>query len=285
MGSDFDVAIVADSPEAAAAGYARALALGEALEARFSRFRPDSELSRLNREREIEASDEMLDALELARTLHAATGGAFNPLLSVARLGYDRDFATLPADAPLTPAAAFDAEFGKVRIDRATRRISLAPGQTLDFGGFVKGHAAERICAALADFPGAIVGIGGDIFTRGLDAAGVPFEFAVWNPIEEADGPRVRVRDGAVCTSGTYKRRWAANGRAMHHILDSDGTSSASDVVSATVVAKTGALAEAYATLAVVRGDEAAATLRAEGLPFALIHRDGRITSTDEFTD
>ena len=89
-----------------AAGVAEASAHAERWEQRFSRFRPDSDLQRLNAAAglgPVAVDPGLLDLVVQAAAAWLATGGRFDPLLggAVVAAGYDRDFAAIAGRAPL----------------------------------------------------------------------------------------------------------------------------------------------------------------------------------------
>lgn len=108
------------------------------LEAIFTLYRAESELSRLNRDGYLLApSPEMLAALDLAGRVHVATGGRFDPTVQPLWRAY------AAGDAQAIAAARSGLGFGRVRISRA--RILLAPGQALTLNGIAQGVITDRI--------------------------------------------------------------------------------------------------------------------------------------------
>ena len=174
----------------------------------FSRFRPGSELNRINRAAGtvVPASAAFLRALRLALSAARATGGVVEPTLgaAVVAAGYDRDFATLPADAPAaSPPPAAD-----WRSVRAGARLLERPaGTVLDLNGIVKSLAVDD-ALALLDAPG-LVSAGGD-----LAVAGWPAFVAL------PGGETVLLERGGLATSGIATRSWRRGGETAHHLID-----------------------------------------------------------------
>jgi FAD:protein FMN transferase len=253
-----------------------------AIDAACSRFRADSELSRVNRAagRPVQAGALLLEALAVALTAAAQTGGAVVPTVGAAlrALGYDRDFAAglptpaLPPSAPVPPADA-------VRIDRAAGTVTVAPGAELDLGATAKALAADRAARAahVATGAGVLVNLGGDIATAGEPPAGgwrvrVTDDHAA---PEDAPGETVSLPGGALATSSTTVRRWADR----HHIVDpATGRSSAGPWRTATVAAASCVDANVAATAAIVRGTSAPKWLEGLRLPARLVDSDGTVT-------
>lgn len=210
----------------------RAEVLVRAIEARLSRFRPDSVLSILNDRRE--ARDPMLaEVTRLALAVRAATGGAFDPAVGadVIAAGYSVSFDDLPAVvATFAPSRARP----DVLVDGD--RVVLAGDGLLDLGGIAKGYAVDRVAAML---DGAyLVDGGGDIRVAGPDP---------W-PIGLPGDRTVLLRDGAVATSSSVERRWRTVDGDSHHIIEPSTGHPARRVTTAVVVARDATSADALAT-------------------------------------
>ncbi len=237
------------------------------LEEILTRFRPESELSRLNENGVIEAGDDLLRLTELALEAREQTGGRFDPTVhdAVVAAGYDRTFDELPRDGGPVPTARCG---GAVRVDG--RRIELDPGVRLDFGGIGKGYAADRAADVLAAAGPCLVNAGGDVAIRG----------GAW-PIGIETGRdtlTVELMGGALATSGRDRRRWRRGGRELHHLIDPrSGAPADGDLLRATVVARDAVGAEVWAKALFLAGRAAAAAEADDrGLPAVLVAADGR---------
>lgn len=222
-------------------------------ERRWSRFLPDSELSRLNAAagRPAVLTDETYALVAGAVDGWFATAGRFDPtvLAAVRAAGYDRPFEDLGGAVPSSWAPVPGC--GDIELDDDLRAVTLPPGVGLDLGGIAKGHTADLAVEHLLDAgaSGALADIGGDIRAVGD-----------WNVAVEGEDGNVRavlgLADGAVVTSSTRRRRWrGTGGTERHHLIDpATGSPTATGVVQATVVARTASTAEVLATAAVVAG-------------------------------
>lgn len=278
MGTDFIVSLVSRSEELALGGYRQALGIAEAYENRFSRFIKDSELSLLNSEKDLVVSEIFWQVFLVAENLHRETKGIFNPLLQIETLGYKHDFSLMDKNIKNAEEVCYDVGWNNLSSDGEKKRICLGPSQKLDFGGFLKGYVAENIANILKyDFSGIIINIGGDIFTYGEDENGKPFTFSIWNPITEKEFGNILIKNEAVATSGIYKRKWLVAEKEVFHILDTKKLANPeTDLVSATVIAPHGCLAEAYATVAICLGKEKAVELLdKKHFRYVLINKDG----------
>jgi thiamine biosynthesis lipoprotein len=240
-------------------------ALFDEWESGLSRFRPESELSRLNTRsgRPTAVSSLLYDVVASALAAACATRGAFDPTLlpDLVRLGYDRTFADLPTDASPTRRLPFaGGRWHGIRLDSRRRRILLPPGAALDVGGVAKGMAVDAALDRLEHELGigpALVDAGGDLAVRGL-----PPDQRSWQVAIEGTTLSVALRHGALATSGSSRRRWFQDGVERHHLIDPrTGEPAVSGLRSVTVAAATCRQAEVGATAAFVLGAAEGATL------------------------
>jgi FAD:protein FMN transferase len=238
------------------------------LEALLSRFRPDSQLSQLNREKTLAVAPDFARVVELALDARELTGGRFDPtvLRAVEAAGYDRTYEEVPSDGSAPGAAV--ACGGRVRVDGA--QIELDSETELDLGGIGKGFAVECAACALAVAGPCLVNAGGDLAVRG----------GAWPVgLETADGTiTLRLDSGAVATSGRDRRRWRRAGLEQHHIIDpATGVPALTDLLRVSVVASDAVQAEVWAKALFLAGaDEAALEAEAHALPTVLVTEDGR---------
>ena len=252
------------------------------VDARLSRFRPESELSRLNATAGewFAASDVLYECAALALESAECSGGLFDPtmLRQLCALGYDRDFAAI-AHREVSPAyghqaPAERAAWRAIALNPRRRRIRLPAGVQLDFGGIAKGWAADvalaRYCAA---FPGALINVGGDLRAHGGPQPGELWSVGIRDPRLELSGiddptthlATARLSRGAMATSGAVRRWWLRDGQRQHHLLDPRTgqpiplwTASSDEpdslIATATAFAPTAAQAEVAAKVALLRG-------------------------------
>lgn len=257
--------VCCDAPALLAAAEARV----RDVEARLSRFRPGSALSRLNRERA--AEDAVLAQVTgAALRLEVLTGGAFTPSLGarLEALGYDRSFESIGAP----PVAASPPASLRVHVEG--ERVRLEGEGALDLGGVAKGWTVDLTLRRLLDGGAhvALVDGGGD-----LRGAGRPW------PIGLGGGLAVDLAPGvAAATSSTRRRRWrSAAGVALHHVLDPrTGEPARSTVDTVTVIAGDAATADALATAVLVDPAGVLARLPALGARAAVRDRRRRWWTT-----
>lgn len=182
----------------------------ERFDREWSRFRPDSEVTRLGTSGGAFASTDAGPMLDAYRALSAATDGAVNPLVadSLAALGYDAGYSLVPG-APVRAPSDWEQYVSWTRSEVVAEAPAL-----LDVGALGKGRLVDLVLSALSGVPGdLVVDAGGDIRVRG---AGV--RIGLEHPYDPTKAIGVvEVRDGALCASAVNRRAW---GSGLHHVLD-----------------------------------------------------------------
>jgi thiamine biosynthesis lipoprotein len=282
MGTECDVVVVGGGSDDTTFAHARV----EELEARWSRFRPDSELCRLNRAagRAVEVSHETAAVVAAAVTAWHATGGRFDPTVidALECAGYDRPFATgLDGASPVRDAPECVPGCASITFDAAAGTVTVPLGTRLDLGGIAKGFAADLVAGELVarGASGALVSLGGD-----LRALGTPPTPAGWIVgIDAVPGASVVVQDGGLATSATTRRRWMRAGALQHHVIDPTTCAPAAfPAAIVTVFAPAAARAEVLATVALLAGHEALAVLVAHGASGVVVGADGVARTTPD---
>jgi thiamine biosynthesis lipoprotein len=242
-------------------------AVFEREEARFSRFRDDTELTAVNASAGtwMTVSAPFRDVLVRSLEAAARTGGLFDPtvLPALVAAGYDRDFdevriAPLPPRPP-EPAGRWP------EVELRGSEVRFPHGVGLDFGGIAKGWTVDLALRAAADLPWAVVNAGGDLAVRNVPDG---FDVRVEDPLLPAEEAiRLTISDGALATSSVTARQW---GPSLHHLIDPrTGRPAVTDVVQATAWASTCAEAEVGSKWALLGGiavlDEVPAVLVMQG--------------------
>jgi len=261
----------------------------EEWEQTLSRFRVDSELTRLNQAtgQPVPVSETLWQIFQSAVIAEKATGGLVTPTIAGAVLesGYDRDF-NLMVGQVLDPAAhepSAAQSLSAVTCDESTRSICLPSDIQLDFGGIAKGWAAEKVVQRLKHLGSALMNCGGDIAMSGSLLDGNPWEIGIYKPFDRSSGyigMMYFTQSCGVATSATDRRRWMQGDMVRHHIIDPNtGLSAESDIISATIVAPTAVEAETAAKSVLIRGSvEGLAWLEADpNLAGLVILEDGQV--------
>jgi thiamine biosynthesis lipoprotein len=265
-----------------------------ALDRTCSRFRPDSELRRLEehgRGRPVAVSPLLFQAIDVACQVAVLTAGIVDPTIGSAliELGYDRDFDEIDSVAPRRAVEPRPAPgWWQIVLEPVARTVSVPEGVRVDLGATAKALAADRAATRLASTLGcgALVNLGGDVAVAGTGprhgwAVGIASECTT--DVALADQV-VSIIDGALATSGTTARTWLRNGRRVHHIVDPWTGEAAAAVWSlVSVVAPTCVEANAWSTAAVVWGHDAVGNLNARGVPARLVDAAGSVTTCDSW--
>ena len=244
--------------------------LADAWDRRFSRFRPDSQLSRLNAATgaPVRVGPEFIALLEAATLGVRRTDGRFDPsvLPALEAAGYGQSIervrlAPVPAVVPAPPAAGRSA-WERVEIDRGRGEVRLPHGMRIDFGGVAKGAFVDRLWAILNDWPGGCIDAGGDLRVWGVAPDGERWTIGVEDPVRpEGDllVAEVLAPEGvAVATSGTHRRQWRSGEQTVHHILDPRTGLPVDAARSATAFAASATTAEIATKALMVAADEGA---------------------------
>jgi len=253
-----------------------------------SRFRPDSELSALNRSAGESVTVSPVFARALAVALQAAeiTDGDVDPTCgrSLVSLGYDKDFDELAddsSDLAVSPVPA--GGWQCVEFDPGAMTVRVPDGVLLDFGATAKALAsdlaAKAICAQIGS--GVLVNLGGDIAMAGQPPEGgwrIGVDDGVTRPGEQVT---VAVEAGGVATSCPAARGWRRDGRNLHHIIvPSTGRPAEIYWAAVSVAAATCVDANTASTASVIRGPAAQQWLHSFNLPARLARPDGQVITT-----
>lgn len=262
------------------------------LEGLWSRFLPDSDITRANRAAgsPVEVHEDTLAVVRRAVDGWQQTSGRFDitllPALTAA--GYHRS-AVDGSEAPVVPGR-HHRSCADLRLDYAASTLTVPEGGAIDLGGIGKGFAADLVAEELveAGAAGALVNLGGDIAVQGH-----PIDEPLWYlGIED---PRrapeqlavVRLVTGGLATSGTTVRRWrTSDGDIAHHLIDpTSGHSADTDVLTASVIAADTATAEVFATAAMLLAPaHAVALLDGVGLAGVVVGNDGVVHRSATFS-
>jgi len=263
----------------------------EEFDAALSRFRPESELCRLNadpRER-VPASELMRRAVAAGLFAAERSEGLVDPTLvgEIEGAGYVASRAGMQgvplaealAEAPPRQPASPRPEqrWRGFEVDDGAGEIARPPGLRFDTGGTGKGLAADMVAAGLRGYSRFIVDCGGDIRIGGADALVHPYEVYVEHPITGGRAHVIRLGSGGVATSGINVRIWRdERGRFAHHLLDpASGEPAWTGLVGATALGDSALEAETLSKAALLSGPERGRRILAErgGM---LIHDSGR---------
>ena len=259
-----------------------------AMDAAASRFREDSELSRLNAspDRDVTVSPLLAKAIATALRGAALSGGAVDPTVgwAIKLAGYDTDFALVPADGDRIHLVADRVPgWRAVRLDQRSRTVRVPGGVELDLGATAKALTADLAAAAgskAVGGAGVLVSLGGDIAVAGaapIQGWSIQTSDDSSAPIDDSE-EAIRITTGGVATSSTTVRRWTRGGVVLHHIIDpATGLPADSCWRTVSVVAASCVDANIASTAAIVMAGRAISWLEAGRLPARLVDLEGNV--------
>lgn len=237
--------------------------LFDVLDRSLSLYNPDSRLSRINRGETDTLDAHIKECLEIALRLSGESEGMYDvtvkPLISA--IGFAAETAQ---ENPDMDSIMNLVGYKKIRIDD-DRLVRSVEGVQIDLNSVAKGYSVDALSGflrqkGLRDF---IVEVGGEIYCQGTKN-GELWRVGIDKPVDNNFFPGenlqtiIRMDDGGLATSGNYRRFYFdKNGRRVHHTVNPlTGRSVSNTLLSATVIAPSCALADAYATMFMVMGLE-----------------------------
>ena len=257
------------------------------LERKFTRFRDDSLTARINRSagdsRGIVLDDEASALLDFAETAHHESEGRFDPTSGVLRQAWDFKSGVLPSREAIESVLE---KVGWSKVEWAAPRLVLPiEGMELDFGGFVKEYAADRVAelARSLGISSGMIDLGGDLAVVGPHPNGDPWLVGIRNPRQPKQAmARVALRQGGLATSGDYERFMIVDGVRYSHLLDPrTGESFGNGPACVSVTAEHCLIAGVTSTIAMLHDEtECEAFLARVGLPHISVSQKGQIGGT-----
>ena len=280
MGSRCSVRLAA--PDAATARRWADAALAEVrrIEHKYSRYRDDSIVSRINAaagRHAVACDSETQSLLAYADALHQASGGSFDITSGVLRRAWDFKAARLPRAGQLEALCAL-VGWQRVERDGGALRLPVA-GMELDFGGFGKEYAADRAAAALhaAGARHGFGNLGGDLHAIGPQPDGRPWTIAIQDPrAPQRAAAEIELASGGLVTSGDYERFFELDGGRYCHLLNPFTGWPVNFWRSVSVAAPLCIAAGSVTTLAMLAESRGREVLRNSGLAFLAIDDQGQ---------
>ena len=262
FGTTFSLTAAGPDADALEAALTESVAAMRAVEHQASLFRPDSALSRLNREGRLDAPPAHLATmLAFALDLAEKTGGAFDPTVQPLWPLWAR--ASEGGGRP-DPASVKHclARIGWQRVSLSPEVIVLEPGTEVTLNAVVQGYAADVVMAVLRSrgIMDAFVDTG-EFGAAGTHPDGAPWRLGIADPRRKEEVTAViDPFAGFAATSGDYNMAFSAD-FADHHIFDPATGFSPHGLASVTVTAPTGLMADGFSTACMVLGRERGSTL------------------------
>jgi FAD:protein FMN transferase len=284
MGTRITVEVWHADAAAAASAIDAVIAEMHRVDALMSTFKPESQLSKVNRDAAagpVKVDPELAGLIARALEFSEMSGGAFD--ITYASVGYLYDYRERrhPTEAQIE-AALPAINWRHVAVDREASTVRfLRPGVRVDLGGIAKGHAVDACIAILAQrgITNATVTAGGDSRILG-DRRGRPWIVGIRHP-DDRDRviARIPLEDAAISTSGDYERYFDEDGVRYHHIIDPKTGKSPTGVRSVTVIAPSSTLAEGLTKSVFILGPEKGLALveRQEDVDAVVVTAEGRV--------
>ncbi|WP_298428257.1 FAD:protein FMN transferase [Rhodoblastus sp.] len=280
MGCPCEALLFARTEGEAALAADAAIAEVERIEQRYTRYRPDSFLSAINRAAmkgaPIEVDDETAGLLDHAQDAHRRSGGLFDVTAGLLNSVWRERRKRLPDPEELAPVLA-RVGFEKLAWTRPVLSFSIA-GMALDFGGIAKEYAVDRaasVCAGRGIGRG-LINLGGDIALIGR--ADEPWRIGVRDPFDpDVARATLFMSEGALATSGDYERGFIIGDRRFSHILNPRLGWPVEGLASISIAGPTCLAAGLAASIAVLQGENAEQFLASQGLDCLTITQKGKI--------
>lgn len=260
------------------------------LEARYSRYRDDSFLSKINRIAArggtITVDDETAGLLDYAATCYQQSDGLFDVTSGVLRRAWDFKSGNIPAQETIQ-ALIDKIGWHKLNWQRPVLTFSI-PGMEIDFGGVVKEYAVDRAAALCwhAGIRHGIVNLGGDIKIIGPHDDGSPWRIAIRHP-RQSDGilQTLLLQSGALASSGDYERCITLNGIRYGHVLNPKTGWPVNYMAAVSVVGEFCVVAGSASTIGMLKENQGSEWLSALGLPHLWVNVHGDVGGSLELHD
>jgi thiamine biosynthesis lipoprotein len=269
MGTDVSLEIIADNTESAEKSIKKVQNIFLKNEKIFSRFLPESELSKINNNlgREVEVPREMQEVLELVLKFHELSGGYFDPRIigNLERIGYDKDFRSNNFNTQEARVIEIENISGKLTDDLKLNlgKKTVLVKKRIDTTGIAKGYTVDEAAEYLKKegFDNFIIDTGGDMFAQGFNGDGEDWRIGVEGL--EDDKIMLKLHNQGIATSGISRKKWEAGGKKFHHLVNPKSPADFSwDLKTVTVIKEKTVEADGRAKVLFLMGRE-------KGLEFA----------------
>ncbi len=259
MGTVVEITLKKDDPEAAEAAFKEI----ERLEKSLSHYKGDSDVSKINQNAgkgPVKVSSEVIDVVEAAVKIAKLSNGAFDPTVGSFRVwDFSKESGRVPSKKEIQEKLPL-VDYKAITLDKEKHLVGLKKkGMALDLGGVAKGYIVGKAMEALKtrgpSF--AIIRAGGDMMVYDKNDSVEPFTIGIQHPrIKDRLIAKLKIRNGAISTSGDYERFFIKNGVRYHHIIDPKTGFPADKTQSVTIVSQDPTLADALSTAIFVMGPE-----------------------------
>ena len=281
MGGDGEVVIAFESQKEAHSIANLALTEVGRIEYKYSRYRPESIIARINAAAGrdfVEYDDETASLFQYADTLYDQSNGLFDITSGIFRHVWDFNKAIPPVPLKLSETMAF---IGWSMVERKGNAIRLPEtAMEIDFGGFGKEYAADRAAAVVYEqgVRHGYVNLAGDIRLLGPKPDDTPWVIGIQDPRhKERTIASIPLYAGALTTSGDYERFFEADGNRYCHIINPRTGYPVTFWRSVTVVAPLAITAGSCSTIAMLKEAEGLDFLEDSGMGYLAVDQHGKI--------
>ncbi len=259
------------------------------LEGLLSEWKPDTEISALNRSRGewLKVSPETFEVLDRGVWAGGLSDGTFDITFQV--MSELWKFGSAGESKPVVPSAAAIAErrarvdYRKVELDRSAQRVRIGKDQQVGLGGIAKGYIVDSAARVLtrASVRSFLVRAGGDLYGSGRKPDGSRWVSGIQDPRAEHDSffALLELEDHAFSTAGDYARSYVVGGKRYHHIIDPRTGYPATACRSVTIWAKDALTADAVDDAVFILGPERGLELveRLDGVGAVIVDAQNRV--------
>ncbi|MFD2617610.1 FAD:protein FMN transferase [Terrilactibacillus laevilacticus] len=248
----------------------------------FSRFKSNSELMKVSHHVNLPVvvSPTFFEVMNYALTLSNLTNGAFDPTLGkkLEKYGFNQKYET--GERIESKIADEPVSYRDIVLNEERRTVTLLKPILLDFGAIAKGFAIDLCAKMLAEATGFYIDAGGDIFVSGINEEGSKWKVGIRHPMNKNQNVRViQLTDAAICTSGSYERFNPKSN--IHHLLIPDSGRPQNSLLSCTVIAPFGMMADSFSTAAFIMGEkDGLSFLEDMGVSGIMVTSDLRVRQT-----
>jgi FAD:protein FMN transferase len=260
------------------------------IEHKYSRYRDDSILSRINAGAglgvPVEVDEETEQLIKFAMTLYEQSGGLFDITSGVLRKVWDFKSQRVPQQSEIDHILPL-VNMSLCSINMRKAYLTVKSMQ-IDFGGFGKEYAADRAALVLQQHgaTSGFVNLGGDVHVFGPMPDGAPWTIGIAHPREEnALITDVKLSQGAVATSGDAERYFELDGKRYCHVLCPKTGWPVSSWQSISVIGSNAIMAGALTTIAMLKQEQALPFLDSYQLPYFAVRADGEQFSYSSAVD
>ncbi len=256
-----------------------------------SKYKETSEIYKLNSDGSLELSDSTAEIISNALEISKDSDGAFD--ITVGRLSslwnFDNYTQSIPDENAINEAL-LSCDYS--RITKNGNRFTLGGGQQIDLGAVGKGVACDDALEVLEaeGVDAAVLSVGGTILTYGENPEGDYWTVGIRSPEKDKTDVFMKLKikgTAVVSTSGSYEKYFEKDGKLYHHILSTEtGYPSENSLVSVTIIANSGLVADALSTACFVLGmEKSCALLEKYNADAVFVDSENNVYITENYFD